>query len=179
MPDLKQGIQDFFRVAQERDFTRNHHFRVIDITDRGASVVTQDDLVYCEAATLPSRAVSNIPVPYMGLNFNVPGTATYPGSEGYTLTFRADGDHIIRTIFEDWSLNTFDDQSSSGEYRLFRNSQITLGMLNQAGEVTRQYQLVGVWPVTVGELSFDMKGNGDPISFTATLAYQYWTRNLF
>ena len=31
MPDVKQGIQDFFRVAQERDFTRNHHFRVIDI----------------------------------------------------------------------------------------------------------------------------------------------------
>ena len=115
----------------------------------------------------------------MGLNFNVPGTANYPGSDGYQLTFRADGDHIIRTIFEDWSRNTFDDQSSSGEYRLFRNSQITLGMLNQAGDVTRQYQLVGVWPVTVGELSFDMKGNGDPISFTATLAYQYWTRNLF
>ena len=177
MPDLKQGIQDFFRVAQERDFTRNHHFRVIDITDRGGSVCNQDDLVFCEAATLPARAIANIPVPYMGLNFNLPGAAQYTGSDGYQLTFRADGDHIIRTIFEDWSKNVFDDQTSSGEYRLFRNSQITLGMLNQAGDVTRQYQLVGVWPVTVGELSFDMKGNGDPISFTATLAYQYWTRN--
>jgi hypothetical protein len=178
MPDVKQGIQDFFRVAQERDFTRNHHFRVIDIQDRGASVVTEDDLVYAETAILPSRSINNIQVPYMGLNFNVPGSATYNGSEGYAITFRADGDHIIRSLFEDWSRNIFDDQTSSGTYRLFRNSQITLGMLNQAGKMTRTYQLVGVWPVEVGQLEFDMKGNGDPVSFTATIAYQYWTRNL-
>ena len=175
---LQQKIQDFYRVAQERDFTRDFQFRVMDITDRGVSVVTQDDLVYAETGTLPARGVTTTAVPYMGLNFNLPGTAQYTGSEGYAIAFRADGEHILRTVFENWQKAIFDDETSTGQYRLFSNSTITLGLLNQDFNVTRTYELVGCWPVTVGELAYDMKGAGAPITFTATLAYQYWRRKI-
>ena len=176
MANINQCIQDFYRVAQERDFTRDFQFRVVDIQDRGVSVCTQDDLVYAQTAQLPARAINNQTVPYMGLSFNVPGAATYTGSEGYAIQFRADGEHIIRTIFENCQNDTFDDETSTGTYRLYQNSSITLGLLNQDLDVTRTYQLVGVYPVTVGEIGFDTAGTGAPVNFTATLAYQYWRR---
>jgi len=178
MSDVKQTIQDFYRVAQGRDFTRDFQLRVLDITDRGVSVLTQDDLVYANVANLPERAVTAVAVPYMGLQFNVPGAATYPGSAAYPITFYADGEHIIRSVFERWSQLVFDDATSTGDYRLFDTSRITLVQLNQQMNVTREYVLHGVFPVSVGALQYDMKGNGQVVSFTATLAYQFWRRRL-
>jgi hypothetical protein len=58
------------------------------------------------------------------------------------------------------------------------DSIITLGLLNQNMDVTRQYKLIGCYPTTVGELSYDVAGTGEPLTFTATLAYQYWTRSI-
>ena len=100
MANIQQGIQDFYRVAQDRDFTRDFQFRVLDVSDRGSPVLTQDDLVYATAANLPGREIANIPTPYMGLQFNLPGTASYPDSGGYSLTFRSDSENQIRTIFQ-------------------------------------------------------------------------------
>ena len=178
MPDIDQSIQDFYRVAQDRDFTRDFQFRVLDVSDRGSPVLTQEDLVYATAASLPARAITNVPIPYMGLSFNLPGAATYPGSEGYALTFRADGQHQLRTVFENWSRDIFDDQTSTGEFRLHSNSTISLAQLNQNLDVARIYKLIGVYPVNVGDMAFDMTGGGNIVNFTATLAYQYWTRSI-
>ena len=178
MPNIQQGIQDFYRVAQERDFARDFQFRVLDISDRGAPVLTQDDLVYATAANLPARGIQNVPTPFMGLQFNLPGAVEYPDATGYQITFRADGDNAIRTVFENWSRSIFDDETSTGAYRLYANSTVSLAQLNANLDVVRVYQLVGAWPITVGELVYNTTGNGEVVEFQATLAYQYWRRNI-
>lgn len=178
MPVLSQKIMDFYQVAQARDFTRNFQFRVTEILDRGTPIVTQDDLVYVTTATLPARTIANISVPYMGLTFNVPGAASYPGSDGYTITFRSDSEQVIRRVFENWSRITFDDLTSTGVYRLFATSRVVLDLLDQGFNTQRQYVLHGVYPASVGEISYDTTGNGDVLTFTATLAYQFWTRGI-
>ena len=126
MPDVRQTISDFYRVAVERDFARDFQFRVLSIDSGGASTVTfdEDDLVYCTAANLPARAITNVAVPYMGLNFNVPGNATYPGSEGYTLNFYRDQNSVLRQKFEDMSRDIFDDATSTGNYFAPRQSAV-------------------------------------------------------
>jgi len=50
MPDVRQTISDFYRVAVERDFARDFQFRVLSIDSGGASTVTfdEDDLVYSQ-----------------------------------------------------------------------------------------------------------------------------------
>jgi len=103
MPDVRQTIADFYRVAVERDFARDFQFRVLSIDSGGSSSVTfdEDDLVYCTTANLPARQVTNVAVPYMGLNFNIPGNATYPGSDNYSLQFYCDQNSQIRQKFED------------------------------------------------------------------------------
>lgn len=175
---LEQRIMNFYQVAQARDFTRSFQFRVHTILDRGAPVVTPDDLVYVTTAALPARAVTNVPVPYMGLSFNLPGAATYPGSEGYAITFRSDQQQVIRRVFENWQRSVFDDQTSTGSYRLFSTSRIVLDLLDQNFNVMRQYVLHGCWPQQVGELTYDTTNTGDVLTFQATLAYQFWTRGI-
>lgn len=173
-----QTIKDFFQVAQARDFTRNFQFRVTSVLDRGAEMLTADDLVYVTSASLPARSITNVTVPYMGLTFNVPGAANYEGSAGWNLTFRSDMEQVIRRVFENWQRGIFDDRTSTGAYRLFSTSRITLDLLDQNFNTMRQYVLHGVWPVTVGEIAYDLTGTGETVDFQATMAYQYWTRGI-
>ena len=178
MPITEQKIMNFYQVAQARDFTRNFQFRVNQILDRGAPVVTPEDLLYVTAAQLPAREVNNITVPYMGLTFNVPGAATYPGSGGYTLTFRSDSEQIIRRVFENWQRSIFDDQTSAGTYKIFSTSRVVLDLLNQNFATSRQYVLHGVWPQSVGAMSYALDGDGSVLTFDVTIAYQFWTRGI-
>lgn len=178
MPVQNQRLMDFYQVAQQRDFTRQFQFRVTEIRDRGAPIVTQDDLLYVVSGTLPGRAINNVQVPYMGLQFNVPGAVQYPNSAGYNLTFRSDQEQVIRRIFENWQRSTFDDTSSTGAYRMFSSSRMTLDLLDSGFNTLRQYVLHGVYCQQVGEMSFNTTNAGEVVEFQATLAYQFWTRGI-
>lgn len=180
-----QRIQDFYTQAANREFARDFNFRVISITTGGAIDAAgetisfdESDLVYVKTATLPERAITNVQVPYMGLNFNLPGNAVYPGSEGYSLTFYADANSQIRQKFEDWSRYTFDDANSTGDYLTPKTSSvINLIQLNNKMESVAAYSLIGVSPRSVGALTYSIAaGTGQTIEFTATMAYHYFTR---
>ena len=144
MPVQNQRIMDFYQVAQQRDFTRQFQFRVSEIRVNGAPLLTQDDLVYVTTATLPARAINNVQVPYMGLQFNVPGAAQYPNSAGYNVTFRSDQQGNLRRVMEDWQRVTFDDQTSTGAYRMLANSRLTMDLLDSGFNTIRQYVLHGI-----------------------------------
>lgn len=180
MPDVRQTIADFYRVAVERDFARDFQFRVLSIDSGGSSSVTfdEDDLVYCTAANIPARNVTNVAVPYMGLNFNLPGSATYPGSDSYTLQFYCDQNSQIRQKFEDMSRDIFDDATSTGNYFAPRQSAvIDLVQLDTQLNEVAQYQLVGASVRNVGELTYNISsGTGTIVNFTATMAYHYFRR---
>ena len=178
MADTEQTIQKFFSVLRTRDFARDFQFRVMDIRDRGVSLLTQEDLVYAKGGDIPGRTIGTVSVPYMGLQFKVPGAASYPTSDAYRLTFYADSENLIRTVFERWSEITFDDATSTGNYKLFENSVVSLAQLNQKLEIVNKYNLIGVFPVEVGALTYKTVGSGESIEFSATLAYQYWRKNL-
>jgi hypothetical protein len=172
-----QTIKKFYSTAASRDFARNFSFRVDDIVDRGQSVINAEDLVYVTTAALPGRSISVTTQPYMGLEFQIPGSAKYTNSGGYQMTFRADGSNIIRSLFERWTFLTFDDETSTGTYRIYENSSITLTQLDQdLNPLPEKYKLHGIFPVTVGDLSYDMTGNGDPITLDVTFAYQFWRK---
>jgi len=178
MADTDQNIQKFFQVLRTRDFARDFQFRVTNIADRGISLLGDDDLVYAKGGSIPGRTIGTVAVPYMGLQFRVPGAASYPGSDSFQLTFYADSENLIRTVFERWSEQTFDDATSTGDYRLFDSSTVSLAQLNQKLEVTNRYKLIGCFPVEVGALTYSTVGGGETIEFTATLCYQYWRKTI-
>ena len=176
---MGQGIQDFYTVAQNRDFARLFQFRVLQI---GNSLLGEQDLVYLESATLPGRSINNVPVPYMGLSFNVPGTASYPGSAGYKVNFRCDANYQIRAELERLTFNTFNDDTSSGDYTIPKSDSIlhldlyTSGMasFDQPMVKVRSYQLVGVYVVSIDDTNYTITDTGTVATVGATLAYQFW-----
>jgi len=169
---MAQNISDFYRSVQQKDFARQFQFRLVQLANTNFG---EDTLIYVETANLPGRAITNVQVPFMGLQFNVPGTATYPGSESYAVTFRCDQDYNIRAALENATFNTFDDGTSTGDFNIARNSSvITMNLLNKSGGTVRQYTLYGAYVVSIGDLSYNLGDSGTIQTVPTTLAYQYW-----
>lgn len=113
----------------------------------------------------------------MGLDFHIPGSAKYPGSESYAMEFYCDQKSNLRQKFEDWTRDVFDDITSTGNYFAAKQtSVIDLVQLDNQLNRTSQYQLVGVSPRNVGPLEYDMTNGGEFVTFTVTVAYQYFRR---
>jgi len=180
MADTSQLIQNFYQVAQKREFARDFSFRLLSISSGGASTVTFDetDLVYIKSATLPGRDITNVKVPYMGLEFNIPGSVKYPGSDNYELKFFCDQNSQLRQKFENWSRDIFDDATSTGNYFTPRqNSVIDMIQLDPQLNKVAQYQLIGVAINKVGPLQYNIsEGVGNTVEFTANITYHYWTK---
>lgn len=170
---MAQTIQDFFRVAQQRDFARDYMLRVVSL---GNDTLNEDDFVYITTATLPSRDITNQTATYMGLDFNFPGTVKYPGSNGWSVTFRNDKGGIIRKKLEDWQINeVFDDETSTGDLSVRgTDSVIQLNLIDDKLNVLNTYRLYGAYIQKLGTVSYKMDGTGTPLTFDATLAYHYW-----
>ena len=111
-----QDIEQFYSKAQARDFSRDFLFRVHDVVLAGGVTLDEGDLVYCKAGQLPARQITNIATPYMGLDFNIPGTVSYPGSDSWAVTFRCDEGLNIRNKMENYTKEIFDDETSTGLY---------------------------------------------------------------
>jgi hypothetical protein len=168
-----QTIAKFYTVAQSKDFARQYQFRVTQLANTN---LNQDQLIYLESANLPGRTINNIPVPFMGLQFNVPGTASYPGSDAWNVTFRCDQNYNIRALLENATFNTFDNAASTGNFNIARSSsRVVLELLGKKMDVLRRYVLVGAYVVSVGDMAYNLADAGTVQTVNATLAYQYWT----
>jgi hypothetical protein len=179
MADVKQTIQDFYTQAQARDFARNNLFRVLNIDfGSGSSIsINEEDLIYATTATLPGKTIQDVVVPYMGLDFHVPGTVKYNNSAGYSLTFRADESYRLYEKFQQVINDTFDDSTSTGNYFTPKaDSVIDLVQLDKELNKLSQYQLVGASIRSVGDLSYDVTASGDVQTFTVTIAYQFYRK---
>ena len=167
------SIQRFYTNAQTKDFARLFQFRLVSFG--GTNFVWQNQLVYVETANLPGRTINNIQVPYMGLQFNVPGTASYPGSAGYNVTFRCDQSYDIRNALERNTFGTFSDQTSTGNYAIpARGNDLQFQLLGKDGSFIREYTLYGAYVQALGDTTYDIKDNGTISTIQATIAYQYW-----
>jgi hypothetical protein len=172
---MSQTIQDFYRVAQQRDFTRDYMLRV---TSLGNNVLNEDDFVYITTATLPGRDIHPQKATYMGLDFNFPGTVMYPGSNGWAVEFRSDKANIIREKLEFWQRGEiFNDLTSTGNLGVRGpESVIQLNQVDDKLNTLNVYNLYGAYILKIGDLKYNIAGTGAPLSFAATLAYHYWTK---
>ncbi len=176
------GIQNYYQSIQKHGFLRNFHFRILSINGTLLAPLNSEMMgnnmegaAYLTASTVPARTITNQAVPFMGLDFNVPGSAKYTGSDAWSVTFRTPGDMLVRNALEQMNFNIFDDATSTGAYGVpCAENVISLALLNVQGEAIRQYDLYGVYPVSVSEISFDLTGDGAPVEFTSTLAYQFF-----
>jgi hypothetical protein len=178
MAQTNQTIAGFYQQANLANFARDFNFRVLAINSPGFTMTDSGLLVYAKAAALPARDITNVQVPYMGMNFNLPGTVSYPDAAGYNITFYADEGMVIRQLFENWTRYIFDDATSTGNYNTpGPDSTVTLVQLDNQLNQVAQYTLVGVSPRSVGTLGYTMAaGTGNALELPVTLAYHYFVR---
>jgi hypothetical protein len=166
------SIQKFYTNAAQKDFARVFQFRLRFFNN---VAFDENHLTYVETAALPGRSITNVPVPYMGLSFNVPGTVSYPGSAGYAITFRCDSDYDIRSALEAATFNAFDEATSTGDYSLpGSRSQIGMELLDKNMVPVRFYTLFGVYVQSLADTGYDIKDTGTVQTVNATIAYQFW-----
>jgi hypothetical protein len=166
------SIQQFYNTAAKHDFARQFQFKLEFL---GELDFSEKQLVYIETASLPGRTITNVPVPYMGLSFNVPGTATYPGSAGYQITFRCDEKYDIRSALEAMTFKTFDEATSTGSYRMpADDSKIIMTLLDKQMQPVRGYTLFGAYVQALGDSQYDIKDTGTVVQVPVTIAYQFW-----
>lgn len=162
------SIQEFYASAQAKEFARDFQFRV-----RTLGPFSEDDLLYITTTSLPGKSITNQTVPFMGLNFNVPGSVTYTGSEAWAVTFRCDEGINIRNKMENWIQEIFNDTNSTGKYGV-PTEVATMDLLGKDLNPIRRYEFIGIYPTDVAALEYNIEGTGAPITFGCTFAYQYW-----
>ena len=167
---MEQNIVDFYNTIHAKDFARLFQFRLESFPG-----IAENQLIYVESLSLPGRAIHNIPVPFMGLQFNVPGTAHYPGSDAWTVTFRCDDTYNLRQAFEDETATTFNDMTSRGHYKIpGPDKKMILNLIDHKFNRIRQYWFYGCYIVSMGDVSYDIGDTGNIAKIPVTLAYQYW-----
>jgi hypothetical protein len=173
---VNQNIQNFYRTAAARDFSRDFLFRVTDMKLAGVPAMTPDQLIYAKAASVPGRTIGNITAPYMGLPLNIPGSVTYNSSSGYNLKFYLDGESELRTYFEAASRNLFDDATSTGAYGTpASESFIDLSQLDKQLEIIATYRLIGASIRQINDIQYTMAdGTGTTREIDVTIAYHYY-----
>jgi hypothetical protein len=170
-----QNIQNFYQTAYKKDFARKNLFRVVGIQTGIAGLTFDDtDLVYVTSASLPQRAINNVKVPFMGMSFNVPGTANYPGNDGWKIKFRMPQDLSIRAKLEAWTRVIFNDATTTGAYGLNNLGTIWISLMSKGGQPIRNYKLIGAYCVSMGDYGLDVTDGGTIVEQEATIAYQYW-----
>lgn len=181
-------IESFMNQASQKQFARDFLFRIKQINVTGLSLNGETDLVYARSAVLPGRDIENKQVSYSGQKFNVPGTATYPGSESWSVEFYCDQNMEIRTKLERASRLLWDNETTTGNICMpGYESIITLDVLQipcQRGttvttggamSVIKTIELVGASLRTIGEISYSIAdGTGEILTFPCTFAYHLY-----
>ena len=179
-------IQDFYSLAAQSDFARLHQFRILEWRWNGSPVIDESTpgtghSLYLETASLPNRSIANTTMPFMGLNFNIPGLASYDGSSAYAVSFRCDSQYFLRHTMEYLSRSIFNDADSMGDYNIAsKNSYLTIGLLDKMlnpdinGDGTTIYTLVGANLVSIGTIDYNLGDTGTTAKVNATLSYHYW-----
>jgi hypothetical protein len=164
---MGQGIQDFYAAASARGFSRDYQLRVAQI----GGIVDDTTLVYARTAQLPARSIETQTLGFKGFKLNVPMQVSYD-STAWTLKIYCDEAMLIRQAFEKTSIDTFNEHTM----RAIENDRmIQLNVLNDQGDTVMIYKIYSIIIQKIGEISYDLGGNGAPQSFDLTFAYQYWT----
>jgi len=125
-----------------------------------------------KAAQLPSSIITPITIPFRGRQMQIAGDRQF---EAWSISVINDTGMEIRNSFERWmggingnAINT--GRSNPAEY----TADMAVEQLNKAGDVTKRYDLRGVFPSAVSaiDLSFDSENTVE--EFSVELQLLYW-----
>jgi hypothetical protein len=175
------SIRSAYEVYTQHDFSRGFQWRLIDMSGVPEYVVRElldkpfgkGGLYYINTATVPGRTLGDADVTYQGFPFRIPGPVQYQGT--WPLTFKTPSDYLGRNALERWHFEIFSDETSCGRFKVpCPNATIDFGLMNHECRIIRQYRLVGIYPHSIGEISYDVAEGVQVTTFNVEFKYQWW-----
>lgn len=156
----------FYQAAKNTDFARLHLWEVYLPARFG-----EDTRFYMESANWPEKSLGTIPVNFLGFQYKLPGTVKFAGT--WDLMVRSDMDYNIRDEFNTWMDEIYDHTTGASE-TFNRMEDASLALLDNKLRKTKEVNMVGIFPVSVGNIQF-VQDQGETIAmFPVSIAYQWW-----
>ena len=160
-------------------FQVTHVWDIPGVVTPSIAEVEEPVTYMCKSAALPATNVGTVELPFRGRVVKVPGDRTY---ETWTATFYNDDAFALRSAYEKWIAVTNGVDANVAEADIsdiFQSIQVTqldkfAGGANEL-EPIRTYELVGAWPVSVGQIAVAYDNNDSYEEFDVEFAYQYHT----
>ncbi len=128
-----------------------------------------------EASSIPGETVGVIEVPYFGRRIKLAGDRTY---DMWTVTVMNDEDFLVRNALEQWS-NEINGRETNlrgfgGAQPSLYKSQAQVIQYSKTGQVIREYQFDGLWPVTVSPIDLNWGDTDNIERFQVEFAFDMW-----
>ncbi len=158
-------------------FQVTHVWDIPGVVTPSIAEVEEPVTYMCKSAALPATNVGTVELPFRGRVVKVPGDRTY---ETWTATFYNDDAFALRSAYEKWIAVTNGVDANVAETDIsdvFRN--VTVSQLDKFSgganklKILRSYELVGAWPVSVGQIAIAYDNNDSYEEFDVEFAYQY------
>jgi hypothetical protein len=137
----------------------------------------------CSASEIPAATIGSIDVGYFGRQIKLAGDRTFAD---WTVTIQNDEDFAVRSLFEAWSnqINQLvanrqlapKDNTNNG----YKSASALVRQFGRAGKekVLREYEIVGIFPTTVGNMAVDWDATNRIQTFDVTFSYDYWVPSI-
>lgn len=128
-----------------------------------------------QAAQAPASTLGMVEVPYFGRKIRLAGDRTY---DTWTVSVLNDEDFLVKNALETWSNEINGAQSNlrgfGGPQPSLYKSQAQVIQYSKSGNVLREYQFDGLFPLEVGAMDLDWNATDQISSFQVTFAYDMW-----
>jgi hypothetical protein len=171
-------------MAQIDDFKANllgggaraNQFRVTITPPSGISIGldSRRTSFLVKAASLPTRAITEIPLKFRGRTIYMAGDATEP--DAWETTFYNDTDFMIKNAIERWSNGINDFALNTGvvspaDYQ----TDLTVEQLDRDDQVRKIYRFRNAWPTNTGAaIELAMETESAIEEFVVTWRYQHF-----
>jgi hypothetical protein len=128
-----------------------------------------------QAAQLPSSIVGQVEVRYFGRAIKLAGDREF---DTWTVQVINDEDFLVKNAMEEWSnaINGHENnlRNFGGPQPSFYKSQAQVMQYSKVGNVIREYEFDGLWPLEIGAIDLSWESTNQIETFPVTFAYDSW-----
>ena len=158
------------QVRNLAEVFKSYQFRINISNPPGAGASIELMQFRCTAAPIPGKQVEEVLVPLGGYNVKYPGRSIPVGV--WTATFIEGTDLQVIQRMKEWQEVCHNQQSGvQGESADYKRN-ITIELLDNAGEVSQTHRMVGCWPQDTPDVALDT-ASSEAVRYDVTFAYDY------
>lgn len=126
----------------------------------------------CKASSIPASTIGTAMVPYKGREIKIQGDRTF---DDWSITVILDNDFKGRDLFETWIATMIGNTSNVAKSVNEINPMNTFGqaqvhMLDRNDNIIKRYQISGMFPTSVGDITIGYDQNNQVIEQQITFA---------